>query len=161
MTQMNTSRRSAAATRRRVTSCIALLLGVAPLLAAPGAGWASESRDVASQHPAKDVETARGELHLLMFESDSCHWCRQWHREIGPAYPNTAEGQSAPLVRRDIYAPMPEDVALSRRPRFTPTFVLVQNGVEVGRIEGYPGEDFFWPMLAEMIERAKTPASGG
>jgi len=38
---------------------------------------------------------------------------------------------------------------------FTPTFVLMQDGVEIGRIEGYPGEDFFWGLLNQMIETAQ------
>ena len=36
---------------------------------------------------------------------------------------------------------------------YTPTFVVVKDGREVGRITGYPGEDFFWPMLADILER--------
>jgi hypothetical protein len=32
-------------------------------------------------------------------------------------------------------------------------FVLVDNGREYGRIRGYPGETFFYGLLANMIER--------
>ena len=35
--------------------------------------------------------------------------------------------------------------------RFTPTFVLVDDGREIGRIEGYPGEDFFWGLLERLL----------
>jgi hypothetical protein len=35
---------------------------------------------------------------------------------------------------------------------FTPTFVLINNGQEQARIEGYPGEDFFWPLLTRLLE---------
>ena len=41
--------------------------------------------------------------------------------------------------------------------RFTPTFVLVRDGQEIDRIEGYPGQDFFWSLLAMMLQRAKIP----
>jgi hypothetical protein len=37
--------------------------------------------------------------------------------------------------------------------RYTPTFVLVDNGQEVGRIEGYPGDAFFWGLLERLLER--------
>lgn len=97
---------------------------------------------------------AQAPFRLIMFEQSGCYWCERWHEEIAPIYPKTDEGQAAPLERRDIFDPMPDDVALARRPAFTPTFVLVQDGVEIGRIEGYPGEDFFWPMLARLIDRA-------
>lgn len=40
---------------------------------------------------------------------------------------------------------------LARRVTFTPTFVLLVNGTERNRIEGYPGEDFFWGLLGQML----------
>lgn len=90
---------------------------------------------------------------LIMFEEAGCFWCERWNEEVGDAYPLTAEGRRAPLMRRDIHDGPPEGVALAIRPGFTPTFVLVDKGVEIGRIEGYPGEDFFWPMLNALLER--------
>ena len=46
------------------------------------------------------------------------------------------------------------DLAFIRRERFTPVFVLIDNGREIGRIRGYPGESF-WGLLANLI--AKLP----
>ena len=95
-----------------------------------------------------------GELELLMFEQDGCAYCLRWHEEIGPAYPRTSEGASAPLRRIDIRAPLPEDVTLTaRHPVFTPTFVLLEGGTETGRIEGYAGDEFFWVLLNGMLTR--------
>jgi hypothetical protein len=34
---------------------------------------------------------------------------------------------------------------------------LVRNGRELGRIEGYPGEDHFWALLTMLFENAKIP----
>jgi hypothetical protein len=34
---------------------------------------------------------------------------------------------------------------------YTPTFIILSNGAEVARIEGYPGEDFFWPLLNQAL----------
>ena len=56
------------------------------------------------------------------------------------------EGQTAPLVRFDIHD-APNAVKFEKPLHFTPTFILVSHGTEVGRIEGYPGEDFFWSLL--------------
>ena len=36
---------------------------------------------------------------------------------------------------------------------FTPTFAVVENGWEVGRIRGYPGDDFFWGLLGQILAR--------
>ena len=32
-------------------------------------------------------------------------------------------------------------------------FVLIDQGREIGRIRGYPGDTFFWGLLANLIER--------
>lgn len=101
-------------------------------------------------------EPARADVSLLMFEEVGCVWCARWNAEVGPEYPITPEGLAAPLVRLDIHEPLPDDLTLTSRPRFTPTFVLVEDGAELGRIEGYPGEDFFWGLLGRLLER-ETP----
>ncbi len=86
---------------------------------------------------------------LLMFERKGCAWCAQWHKEIGPIYQNSAEGKLAPLRELDINEPSP--LTGSAPIYFTPTFVVVKGGVEVGRITGYPGADFFWGLLAKIL----------
>lgn len=98
---------------------------------------------------------AAAELRLLMFEQPGCIYCARWDAEISPKYPLTDEGEAAPLTRIQLRAPLPEDIILLRPAAFTPTFVLLRDGVETGRIEGYPGEDFFWPMLARLILQAE------
>lgn len=88
---------------------------------------------------------------LVMFDEPGCIWCARWTEEIGPIYSKTAEGKLAPLRRMDIRAPRPDDLKAIKPVRFTPTFVLVHDGQEIGRIEGYPGEDFFWGLLGKML----------
>ena len=84
---------------------------------------------------------------LVMFESRGCEWCVRWHEEIGPIYPKTAEARCAPLRQVDIHEPRPADLAAIGGIRYTPTFVILDDGREIGRIVGYPGEDFFWALL--------------
>lgn len=105
---------------------------------------------------------AQAEMALVMVEEQGCIWCARWNAEIAPIYPKTPEGQSAPLRRIDITDPIPPDLKLKSAPHFTPTFILVENGSEVSRIEGYPGEDFFWGLLGVMLAQAKdTPLPEG
>ncbi|WP_271948177.1 hypothetical protein [Ruegeria faecimaris] len=96
----------------------------------------------------------RAEMTLLMAEEDGCMWCARWDSEISEIYPKTPEGNAAPLRRVDIHAAMPDDITLERPLYYTPTFVLLDNGREVGRIEGYPGEDFFWGVLGVLLRDA-------
>ena len=46
-----------------------------------------------------------------------------------------------------------EITGLQRDVVFTPTFILFEKENELGRLEGYPGEDFFWALLELMLER--------
>lgn len=107
---------------------------------------------------AVPAAAAEGTAQLFMVESPGCHYCLQWKDEIGPIYPKTAEGKFAPLHMIDIDDPLPAGITFQRKAVYTPTFVLVQHGQEIGRIEGYPGEDFFWGLL-EMMLKAKTDFS--
>ncbi|WP_306027362.1 transcriptional regulator [Stappia sp. MMSF_3263] len=97
---------------------------------------------------------------LVMFEQRGCEWCEMWDAQIAPIYPKTEEGAFAPLRRIDIHEPMPDDLAWMRGERFTPSFALVHEGREYGRIRGYPGEDFFWGLLAEMVGKLKGTLGG-
>ncbi len=89
---------------------------------------------------------------LVMVEQAGCEWCERWDEEIGPVYAKTTEGKFAPLRRVDIYQ-MPQDLEVDRRVNFTPTFLIVLDGREIARLEGYPGEDFFWPLLAGLLKK--------
>lgn len=92
---------------------------------------------------------------LVMVEQDNCSWCARWHAEIGPIYPKTTEHRYAPLRRIDIHESLPVDLAFLKTGPFTPTFILVDEGREIGRIRGYPGEDFFWGLLDGLIKKQK------
>ncbi len=96
---------------------------------------------------------------LLMAEEDGCYWCATWTKQIGPIYPKTPEGQMAPLLRYDVTGPAPDGMHLDRPVHFTPTFILMQDGAEMGRIEGYPGEDFFWGLLSQLFQNANISLS--
>jgi len=87
---------------------------------------------------------------LVMVERAGCHWCERWNAEIAHIYPKTREGKLAPLRRADIHD-LPDDVTFKSPPIFTPTFVLVKDGVELGRIEGYASEDFFWFHVEQLL----------
>lgn len=97
---------------------------------------------------------------LVMLERPGCVWCAQFNAEIAPAYPRTEEGRRAPLRRVDLTAPWPADLAGITSEQFTPTFILVEDGKELGRIRGYPGNEFFWYLLGEMLARLDAPTAG-
>lgn len=90
-------------------------------------------------------------VRLIMVERDGCHWCVEWDREIGPGYPKSAEGKFAPLQRVKQ-----GDAALNGFDPviYTPTFLVVRDGAEVGRVTGYAGKMFFYEELDEQLTKA-------
>ena len=91
---------------------------------------------------------------LIMFERDGCEFCADWNESIGVAYPRTWEGRVAPLRRVNLSDGIDEDLKSIRRPRYSPTFVLMVDSREIGRIRGHPGDEFFWPMLGDLLAKA-------
>ena len=100
-----------------------------------------------------------GSAELIMLEQDGCAWCDRWNEEVGDAYHLTVEGKRAPLRRVNIHTKLPADLAHLKTGHFTPTFILLEGEREIGRIRGYPGEDFFWGLLSELL-KTLPPSSG-
>ncbi|MRX51592.1 SoxS protein [Paracoccus sp. S-4012] len=100
-------------------------------------------------------------IRLLMLDRAGCIYCAQWKREILPAYARNPDGKAAPLAIVDIDGPFPDGLALDRMPVLTPTFVLLRDGIELGRIEGYAGRDFFWPMIGRLLDQGGVAVPGG
>lgn len=130
---LSVTRRSFAATALSVAIGLAVVNPL-PALADAALPWADKGRA------------------LVMVEQAGCEWCKRWNEEIGPIYPKTREGAFAPLHRVDLRA-IPADLQLTRRVTFTPTFLIVNDGHEMARLEGYPGEDFFWPLIAQLMRQ--------
>ena len=116
--------------------------------------------------PAIAEPDQTGGTTLLMVEEDGCPYCAKFNREIAHIYPKTNEGKTAPLQRIDLYESWPSSLDHIDRPRFTPTFILLHDNQEIGRLIGYNGDEYFWFLLDELlqqIEPATTvePASSG
>ncbi|UFZ03716.1 thioredoxin [Bradyrhizobium ontarionense] len=94
---------------------------------------------------------------LVMFERAGCGWCARFNAEIAPIYAKTDEGRDAPLRRVDLGKPLPADLAGIDPGAFTPTFVIVDQGREIGRIRGYPGEAFFFGLLGRIMNATNRP----
>lgn len=132
---MSISSEMATAAGHRITRRVILALGLGAIAAAPA--------------------RATGNWRLIMVEEAGCIYCARWHAEVGPGYASSPEGRFAPLQQVRIGS---AEVAGIQGLRYTPTFVLADGGREVGRITGYPGADFFWGLLDEMLGR--TPYKG-
>jgi len=92
---------------------------------------------------------------LVLVEYDGCLWCEQWKSDVGSYYHKTAEGQAAPLRIMDLLDKRPAHLRNIRPVRAAPTFVLVDEGRELGRITGYTGEQEFWVDFGKILNGVK------
>ena len=93
---------------------------------------------------------------LVMFERAGCVWCQRWDREIAPIYGKTDEAKVLPLRRVDIDRDKPTDITLASPVIYTPTFVVIDKGHEIGRISGYTNDMSFWGLLGKFAARFQT-----
>jgi hypothetical protein len=100
-----------------------------------------------SAPPASAVSPVR----LVMVEEPGCRFCQKWHAEIGRGYRNTSEGRFAPLKR--VRRGAPELTGLAPVV-YTPTFILMRSGEELGRVTGYPGAEYFYEELRPLLSAA-------
>ena len=99
---------------------------------------------------------AWAQTYLHMAGEHGRYWCAEWNITIAPIYPKTAEGRTLPLKHSNIHDQTP-NVIFTRPVHYTPAFIIIQDRKEAARIEGYPGEDFFWGMLVMLIQRVCVP----
>ena len=107
------------------------------------------------------ANSVAADVELVMVERQGCHYCIEWKEQLGPIYPNTEAGKFSPLRLVDIADPHPDDLTFKGAIVYTPTFILIDEGQEIARIEGYPGEDFFWALLERMLTEKTSFQLGG
>lgn len=94
---------------------------------------------------------------LVMYTRNGCPFCLRFEREVAPIYAKTPEGKAAPLRRVDLPAGGVRGEGLREPVIATPTFVLVEDGREIGRITGYLNDDMFWGLLGRLVAVIETP----
>ena len=95
---------------------------------------------------------------LVMVDSKACVYCMRFHREVGRTYAETAPGQIAPLRRVNRLKKWPADLADVTPVYYTPVFILVEEGREIGRFPGYATPEKFWSQLEPLLAKLEAPA---
>lgn len=99
------------------------------------------------------VQAGERRVELVMFELGTCIYCAVWNDAVGRTYADTVPGQRAPLRRVSLTDPRPDDLTHVVGVRMTPTFVLLDEGREVGRIQGYANAELFWSELGRLLAK--------
>lgn len=102
------------------------------------------------------VPVASKAAELLMFERDGCVWCQRWDRDVGPIYGKTDEARLLPLRRINIDKQADAGIVLTSAVRYTPTFVVADQGREIGRITGFISDDAFWGLLGTFVTQLQS-----
>jgi len=89
---------------------------------------------------------------LIFVTSEHCPFCKSWERDIGQIYKKTPYAKKANLRRLELGDASSSLPANSASVFGTPTFVIVKNNLEIGRIEGYQSRDLFFWALSEYIK---------
>ena len=90
---------------------------------------------------------------LIFITSKYCPFCKAWEQDIGSLYHRTTYAKKAPLRRIDITEVEFELPEMAENVVGTPTFLIFQNGREIGRIEGYQSAEMFFWALSEYIHQ--------
>ena len=90
---------------------------------------------------------------LLYFFSSSCGYCRAFDTEVAAIYPRTDAAALAPMrrieVNPDTMQPLRENVLFEVTT--VPTFVMLEDGGEIARFEGYSSDELFWMSMERML----------
>lgn len=104
------------------------------------------AQDIASTARAQNVE-------LLVFEHEDCRYCRIFRSDVLPRYRDNGQEARAPIRFIRVEHTDTRRMNLHGGIHMVPTFVLMQDGQEVGRITGYWAPDNFFKMLANLLMR--------
>lgn len=91
-------------------------------------------------------------VELVVFEHRDCTYCRVFRADTLPRYRENGHEAKAPI--RFVSIEHTDIGAMNLRGgaiQMVPTFVLMQNGEEVGRIAGYWAPDNFFKMLSNLM----------
>ena len=96
------------------------------------------------------AEQARS-MELVFITSEHCPFCKAWERDVGQIYDSTPYALKARLRRVDLGDVDSTLPAGAVKVFGTPTFLIVENNTEIGRIEGYQSSEMFFWALSEYI----------
>lgn len=100
------------------------------------------------------LSAARGRtVELLVFEHRDCVYCRVFRADTLPRYRESENAAKAPIRFVSIEHADTTTLKLNGAIQMVPTFVLMQDGQEVGRIAGYWAPDNFFKMLSNLMLR--------
>lgn len=111
---------------------------------------------VAPSQAARDPATAKPTVvaqELIVLEVANCIYCDIFRRDVLPGYQKSKRSEELPLRFVDLNDPAFEQLKLASSVSMVPTIVLMREGREADRINGYTGPEAFFHTVARMLGR--------
>ena len=100
---------------------------------------------------ATSPQTTAADSRLIMVTSDLCPYCQAWELDVGKVYDKSPYAPTLPLTRVEIGSKMPGGVIFQKPVVGTPTFLIIHNGQEIDRQNGYIDAEMFWWWLSGYV----------
>ena len=95
-------------------------------------------------------------IEVVVYETTDCLYCFLFRRDVAPGYRRSRRGQSVPLRYLNLDEATPSR-GLKAPISQVPTAVVMREGHEIGRIEGYTGPHSFYQAIARLFATLTQP----
>lgn len=103
------------------------------------------ARDLSSNPPSAPS------AELIVIEVDGCIYCRVFRRDILPAWLASPHSRNVPIRFVDYNGPGASGLPVSGPVKIVPTFIMIKDDREIGRIPGYIGRTEFFRAVTHML----------
>ena len=93
-------------------------------------------------------------LELVVIEADGCIFCEIFRSDVLPSYEASEQGKQMPASFVDINDMEATHIEFKGAVDIVPTFIVVKNHREVGRISGYVGPENFFHSINYLLASA-------
>lgn len=93
-------------------------------------------------------------LSLVVMEAPGCDYCEIFRRDVLPAYEASERAKDMPVRFVDINDAAADALGLEGPVDVVPTFVVLKDNKEIGRIPGYTGPEYFFHHINYLLTSA-------
>jgi thioredoxin-related protein len=118
------------------------------------AAWLMSSAVKAELDHDAAIPAAPVAMELVVLEAPGCIYCGLFRRDVLPSYEASGRAKEMPIRFVDINDAAADALGLDSPVDIVPTFVVLKNNHEVGRIPGYTGPEFFFHTINHLLSGA-------
>lgn len=110
-----------------------------------------------SGHAGLDIDAAlpaSENFELVVMEAPGCTYCTLFRRDVLPSYEASPRAKDMPIRFVDVNDEAAEALGLETPVDIVPTFLVLKNNKEVGRIPGYTGPEYFFHTINYLLTSA-------